>query len=172
MSLWDTIKDALTPDDHDSQGELKDAADKAQAKADAAKKKADEEAAAAQKKADEARAKAGQQTSAEVEAADAAAKVAQEKAAADKAAADATALQEANQALHAIRMKRKAAHDAKVAAGGDGGGGHQSYTVVSGDTLSGIGAKFGVDWHKIAEINHVENPDLIYPGQVFKIPAH
>lgn len=170
MSLWDTIKDVLTPDDHDSQGELKDAADKAQAKADAAKKKADDEAAAAQKKADDLRAKAGEQTSAEVEAADAAAKAAQEKATADKAAADAAALQEANQALHAIRMKRKAAHDAKVADGGDAG--HDSYTVVSGDTLSGIGAKFGVDWHKIAEINHIENPNLIYPGQVFKIPAH
>ncbi len=170
MSLWDKIKDALTTDDQEHQAEIKDAADKAQAKADEVKKKADAAAADAQKKADEARAKAGEQTSAEVQAAEDAAKAAQDKAEQDKAAADAEALKEANQALHAIRMKRKAAHDAKVAAGEAGGG--QSYTVVSGDTLSGIGARFGVDWHKIAEINHVENPDLIYPGQVFKIPAH
>jgi nucleoid-associated protein YgaU len=46
----------------------------------------------------------------------------------------------------------------------------RSYTVVRGDTLSGIGAKFHVNWHEIAELNSVKNPDLIYPGQVFKIP--
>jgi nucleoid-associated protein YgaU len=47
---------------------------------------------------------------------------------------------------------------------------HREYTVVSGDTLSEIGARFGVDWHDIARINSIPNPDLIYPGQVFKIP--
>ncbi|RJS47249.1 LysM peptidoglycan-binding domain-containing protein [Nocardioides cavernaquae] len=47
---------------------------------------------------------------------------------------------------------------------------HREYTVVSGDTLSEIGARFGVDWHDIARINDIPNPDLIYPGQVFKIP--
>jgi nucleoid-associated protein YgaU len=47
----------------------------------------------------------------------------------------------------------------------------KEYTVVSGDTLSEIGARFGVDWHDIARINDIPNPDLIYPGQVFKIPA-
>lgn len=46
----------------------------------------------------------------------------------------------------------------------------KEYTVVSGDTLSEIGARFGVDWHDIARINDIPNPDLIYPGQVFKIP--
>jgi nucleoid-associated protein YgaU len=46
----------------------------------------------------------------------------------------------------------------------------REYTVVSGDTLSEIGARFGVDWHDIARINDIPNPDLIYPGQVFKIP--
>ncbi|TCJ23397.1 LysM peptidoglycan-binding domain-containing protein [Nocardioides jejuensis] len=47
----------------------------------------------------------------------------------------------------------------------------KEYTVVSGDTLSEIGARFGADWHEIARINHIENPDLIFPGQVFKIPV-
>ena len=46
----------------------------------------------------------------------------------------------------------------------------RTYTVKSGDTLSAIGAHFGVSWQKIAQINHVENPDLIFPGQTFVIP--
>ena len=29
---------------------------------------------------------------------------------------------------------------------------------------------FGVTYLSIAELNGIENPDLIYPGQVFKIP--
>ncbi|HSI26783.1 MAG TPA: LysM peptidoglycan-binding domain-containing protein [Aeromicrobium sp.] len=47
---------------------------------------------------------------------------------------------------------------------------YRTYTVRSGDTLSQIGVDHGVDWHDIAELNDLENPDLIYPGQVFKIP--
>ena len=43
--------------------------------------------------------------------------------------------------------------------------------MKSGDTLSEIGAKFGVDYHAIAKLNNIENPDLIYPGQKFKIPS-
>lgn len=46
----------------------------------------------------------------------------------------------------------------------------KEYTVVSGDTLSEIGQRFGVPYMEIARINNIENPDLIYPGQVFKIP--
>ena len=44
------------------------------------------------------------------------------------------------------------------------------YTVVKGDTLSAIGKRFGVKWRDIAELNDIKNPDLIFPGQVFKIP--
>lgn len=40
-----------------------------------------------------------------------------------------------------------------------------SYTVQSGDTLSGIGAKNGVDWHSISGYKS-GNPNLIYPGEV------
>jgi nucleoid-associated protein YgaU len=47
---------------------------------------------------------------------------------------------------------------------------YRTYTVKSGDTLSEIAAGFGVDWHEMAELNNLENPDLIYPGQVFKVP--
>lgn len=42
--------------------------------------------------------------------------------------------------------------------------------MKSGDTLSEIGQRFGVDWHDIARVNNIENPDLIFPGQKFKIP--
>lgn len=45
----------------------------------------------------------------------------------------------------------------------------QSYTVVSGDTLSGIAAKFGTSWQALAQINGLANPNLIYPGQVLKV---
>lgn len=47
---------------------------------------------------------------------------------------------------------------------------YRTYTVKSGDTLSEIGARFGVSYQKIAKLNNIENPDLIYPGQKFKIP--
>lgn len=45
------------------------------------------------------------------------------------------------------------------------------YTVKPGDTLSAIGAKYGVDWRDIARVNKIPNPDLIYPGQQFVIPG-
>jgi LysM repeat protein len=47
---------------------------------------------------------------------------------------------------------------------------YRTYTVKSGDTLSEIAASFGVDWHEMARLNNLENPDLIFPGQVFKVP--
>jgi nucleoid-associated protein YgaU len=51
----------------------------------------------------------------------------------------------------------------------------QTYTVVSGDNLSKIAKKFYGDakhWRRIFEANQdiIKNPDLIYPGQVLKIP--
>lgn len=47
---------------------------------------------------------------------------------------------------------------------------YRTYTVKPGDTLSEIAASFGVDWHEMARLNKLDNPDLIYPGQVFKVP--
>lgn len=44
-----------------------------------------------------------------------------------------------------------------------------TYTVKAGDTLSGICAKYGLDWRKVAKENKMENPDLIYPGQKIKL---
>lgn len=45
----------------------------------------------------------------------------------------------------------------------------QTYTVKSGDTLSGIAAKYGTSWQYLADINGIANPNLIYAGQVLKI---
>lgn len=48
------------------------------------------------------------------------------------------------------------------------------YTVVPGDTLSAIGARFGVSWVAIYNANRYvigDNPSLIYPGQQLQIPC-
>lgn len=39
------------------------------------------------------------------------------------------------------------------------------YTVKSGDTLSGIAAAFGTTYQRLAAVNGISNPSLIYPGQ-------
>jgi LysM repeat protein len=46
----------------------------------------------------------------------------------------------------------------------------RTYTVKSGDTLSGIGAKFGVTWQAIAKANKIKSPYRIVRGQVLVIP--
>ena len=51
----------------------------------------------------------------------------------------------------------------------------RTYTVVKGDSLSKIAKQFygnAGDWKKIYEANKdtIKNPDLIYPGQTFRIP--
>lgn len=46
---------------------------------------------------------------------------------------------------------------------------YKTYTVKSGDTLSGIASKYGTSYTKIAKDNNISNPNLIYPGQVLKI---
>ena len=47
-----------------------------------------------------------------------------------------------------------------------------TYTVESGDSLSKIGAKYGVSWKAIYDANRdtISNPDMIHPGQEIKIP--
>lgn len=61
--------------------------------------------------------------------------------------------------------------DVKLAnSSGDSTGGDIIYVVKSGDTLSGICAKYGANWKKVAEYNKLKNPHLIYPNQKIKIP--
>lgn len=44
-----------------------------------------------------------------------------------------------------------------------------AYTVQSGDTLSGIAAKFGTTWQDLAQKNGLANPNVIYVGQTLTI---
>jgi 5'-nucleotidase len=47
----------------------------------------------------------------------------------------------------------------------------ETYTVVSGDVLWKIAENFGLTWEALSEFNNLENPNLIYPGDVLEIPA-
>lgn len=71
-----------------------------------------------------------------------------------------------------VAAPKPKAPEAKAAPKKDDDENYRTYTVKSGDTLSEIGEKFGVSYTKIAKLNHIENPDLIFPGQKFKIPNH
>lgn len=53
-------------------------------------------------------------------------------------------------------------HVAQAKAGGN-------YTVVLGDTLAKIATKFGTSVDKLVELNKINNPNLIYVGQVFQV---
>lgn len=44
-----------------------------------------------------------------------------------------------------------------------------SYTVQSGDTLSGIASQFGMSYSQLAQINNIANPNRIYVGQVLRV---
>lgn len=44
-----------------------------------------------------------------------------------------------------------------------------TYTVKSGDTLSGIASKYGTTYQELAAINGIANPSLIYPGQLLRL---
>jgi len=52
------------------------------------------------------------------------------------------------------------------------GGGMPTYTVVSGDNLTKIANKYGIQWKAIWDHNRdiLNHPDKIYPGQELKIP--
>lgn len=47
---------------------------------------------------------------------------------------------------------------------------HRTVTVQRGDTLSSLAERHGADWRTMAELNGIPDPELIYPGQVFKLP--
>ena len=161
MGLFDSIKDALTTDDAERYGKAEKRL--AEAEAELAEVRAtygtkdDPMSKGRIDKAEHAVAEARS------EAEELAAKAAQEKAEADakaKAEADAKAKADAEAAAAA-----QAAEAEQLAATT-----LREYTVVKGDTLSAIGKRFGVKWRDIAELNDIKNPDLIFPGQVFKIP--
>ena len=49
----------------------------------------------------------------------------------------------------------------------------EEYEVKPGDSLSKIGARYGVSWKSIYDANKdiIKNPDLIQPGWKLKIPS-
>ena len=46
-----------------------------------------------------------------------------------------------------------------------------TYIVRSGDTLSYISKIFNTSVNKLVKLNDIENPNLIYPGEILKIPT-
>lgn len=44
-----------------------------------------------------------------------------------------------------------------------------TYTVLPGDTLSSIAAKFGTSYQTLASLNGISNPNLIYVGQTLRV---
>ena len=49
--------------------------------------------------------------------------------------------------------------------------GEKVYVVKSGDSLSGIAAKYGVTYQALAKYNNISNPNVIRVGQKIKIPS-
>lgn len=47
----------------------------------------------------------------------------------------------------------------------------KTYTVKSGDTLSGIANQFGMNYVQLAQINHIQNVNRIYVGQTLQLQA-
>lgn len=44
------------------------------------------------------------------------------------------------------------------------------YEVKEGDTVIAVAERFGIPWGYLADQNDLENPDLVYQGQVLTIP--
>ena len=46
---------------------------------------------------------------------------------------------------------------------------YDTYTVMAGDTLSGIAEKFGTTYQELAAINGIADPNVIHVGQIIKL---
>lgn len=55
-------------------------------------------------------------------------------------------------------------------AGMASGTAQKTYTVVKGDTLSKIAKQFGTTVNTLVALNGIKNKNLIYVGQVIKLP--
>ena len=45
------------------------------------------------------------------------------------------------------------------------------YRVVKGDSLFAIAWKFGIDHRKILKLNNIRNKNLIFEGQILRLPS-
>lgn len=48
---------------------------------------------------------------------------------------------------------------------------NSTYIVKAGDNLSKIAARYQTDVNTLVRLNNIQNPNLIYPGQVLKLPV-
>jgi LysM repeat protein len=46
----------------------------------------------------------------------------------------------------------------------------RSHTVVEGDTLFKIAKNYNTTVEELVKLNEIKDPDLIYPGQIIKLP--
>ncbi|HEU4947707.1 MAG TPA: transglycosylase family protein [Kribbella sp.] len=82
-----------------------------------------------------------------------------------------------SQARHARRRRSRrvvrtlsiAGLGAGITAVGAGSAFATDYTVKPGDTLSEIAQANGADWHQLAELNNLRDPDLILIGQTLRL---
>jgi LysM repeat protein len=58
---------------------------------------------------------------------------------------------------------------AGITAAGAGAAFATDYTVKAGDTLSEIAQANGADWHELARLNNLKDPDLILIGQTLQL---
>ncbi|MGD8148546.1 LysM peptidoglycan-binding domain-containing protein [Ornithinimicrobium sp. Y1694] len=49
-------------------------------------------------------------------------------------------------------------------------GRYRTTTVLPGETLADVAQRCGVDEDAMIEVNGIERPELVYAGQVFKLP--
>ena len=60
---------------------------------------------------------------------------------------------------------------APCSTGSSGGSTSCTYVVKRGDTLSSIAVKYGTTVANLASLNHIKNVNVIFVGQVLKVPC-
>jgi LysM repeat protein len=68
-----------------------------------------------------------------------------------------------------VRTLSIAGLGAGITAAGAGAAFATDYVVKPGDTLSEIAQANGADWHELAKVNNLKNPDLILIGQTLTL---
>jgi resuscitation-promoting factor RpfB len=68
-----------------------------------------------------------------------------------------------------VRTLSIAGLGAGITAAGAGAAFATDYRVKAGDTLSEIAQAHGADWHELAELNNLKDPDLILIGQTLQL---